>query len=91
MGWSLKVVLRSRRVASTTTEDRIGHMPTDTLNDIELLIRSRYGLIYLDTPEEDRANGLLAHVADRLGLPFFTWTRSQGLSRRPGRHDLREP
>ena len=44
MGWSLKVVLRSRRVASTTTEDRIGHMPTDALNDIELLIRSRYGL-----------------------------------------------
>jgi hypothetical protein len=21
------------------------------------------------------------HVADRLGVPFFTWTRSQGLSR----------
>jgi len=56
-------------------------MPKDALNDIELLVRSRYGLIYLDTPEEDRANGLLAHIADRLGVPFFTWTRSQGLSR----------
>jgi ATPase family associated with various cellular activities (AAA)/AAA+ lid domain len=56
-------------------------MPKDALNDIELLIRSRYGLIYIDTPEEDRANGLLAHVADRLGIPFFTWTRSRGLVR----------
>jgi hypothetical protein len=24
---------------------------------------------------------LLRHVADRLGVPLFTWTRSQGLSR----------
>jgi len=56
-------------------------MPTDALNDIELLIRSRYGLIYLDTPEEDRAGVLLAHIADRLGVPLFTWTRSKGLSR----------
>jgi hypothetical protein len=29
-----------------------------------LLIRSRYGLIHLDTPEEDRAGVLLRHVAD---------------------------
>ena len=56
-------------------------MPKDALNDIELLIRSRYGLIYLDTSEEDRANVLLQHVADRLRVPLFTWTRSQGLSR----------
>ena len=24
---------------------------------------------------------MCCHVADRLGVPFFTWTRSQGLSR----------
>ena len=59
-------------------------MPKDALHDIELLIRSRYGLIYVDTPEEDRANVLLRHVADRLGVPLFTWTRSQGLSRADG-------
>jgi AAA+ superfamily predicted ATPase len=62
-------------------------MPKDALNDIELLLRSRHGLIYLDTPEEERANSLLAHVSDRLGLPFFTWTRSQGL----WRQDLATP
>jgi ATPase family protein associated with various cellular activities (AAA)/AAA+ lid domain-containing protein len=56
-------------------------MPTDALHDLELLFRARHGLIHLDTPEEERARTLLAHVADRLGIPFFTWTRSQGLSR----------
>jgi hypothetical protein len=43
---------------------------------LELLIRSRYGAIHLDTVEEDRAQTLLAHAADRLGLPFFVWTRT---------------
>ncbi|MGD8318875.1 MAG: AAA family ATPase [Gemmatimonadota bacterium] len=56
-------------------------MPKDALKDLELLIRSRYGLIYLDTREEDRAAGLLHHVADAIGVPFFTWTRSRGLVR----------
>ena len=56
-------------------------MPKDALKDLELLIRSRYGLIHLDTHEEDRANGLLRHLADALGIPLFTWTRSKGLVR----------
>lgn len=56
-------------------------MPKDALHDLELLFRARHGIIHLDTSEEDRAGGLLSHVADRLRLPFFTWTRSQGLSR----------
>ncbi|MDP2956316.1 MAG: AAA family ATPase [Longimicrobiales bacterium] len=56
-------------------------MPKDALKDLELLLRSRYGLIYLDTLEEDRAEGLLRHLADALKIPFFTWTRSKGLVR----------
>lgn len=54
-------------------------MPRDALKDVELLLRSRYGLIWLETREEDRAGTLLRHLADRLGLPFFTWTRTGGL------------
>jgi SpoVK/Ycf46/Vps4 family AAA+-type ATPase len=69
-------------------------MPHDALQDIELLLRSRHGIVYLDTPEETRAGTLLTHVADRLGLPFFTWTRSGGL-RRAGStdavYDTQEP
>ncbi len=53
----------------------------DPLKDIELLIRSRYCIIHVDTAEEERAGGLVAHVADRLGLPLFVWTRTRGLRR----------
>jgi len=56
-------------------------MPTDAIKDLELLLRSRYGLIYLDTLEEDRAGSLLQHLADQLEIPFFSWTRSRGLIR----------
>jgi hypothetical protein len=51
------------------------------LHDLELLLKSRYGLVFLRTSEEDRAGSLLRHVADALGIPFFCWTRSQGLTR----------
>jgi hypothetical protein len=51
------------------------------LHDLELLLRSHYGLIFLRTIEEDRAASLLRHVADAGGLPFFSWTRSQGIVR----------
>ena len=56
-------------------------MPSDPLRDLELLIRSRHGLIHLATDEEERASTLLQHVADRLGTPLFTWTRIRGLGR----------
>lgn len=54
---------------------------SDPLKDLELLIRSRYGLIVLETNEPERAATLLSHVADRLRLPTFTWTRTRGLRR----------
>jgi len=54
---------------------------TDPLHDLDLLLRSRYGLIHLDTSEEDRAEALLSHLADSLGLPLFVWTTSKGLRR----------
>jgi SpoVK/Ycf46/Vps4 family AAA+-type ATPase len=56
-------------------------VPKDALSDLELLLRARNGLIYLETSEEDRAAGLLRHLADAMSLPFFTWSRSKGLAR----------
>jgi SpoVK/Ycf46/Vps4 family AAA+-type ATPase len=53
----------------------------DPLHDIELLIRSRHGLVVIDTAEEERAEVLLRHVADRLGMPFFVWSRTKGIRR----------
>ncbi len=65
----------------------------DPLKDLELLLRSHYGLIYLDTVEEERAEGLLRHLADAVGIPFFTWTRSRGLVRSGGEplYDSKDP
>ncbi len=54
---------------------------SDPLKDLELLIRSRYGLVVLDTVEEERAATLIRLLGDRLMLPVFTWTRSRGLRR----------
>jgi ATP-dependent 26S proteasome regulatory subunit len=51
------------------------------LHDVSLLVRTRYGLIHVDTSEEERAAGLIRHLADHLRLPFFDWSRSRGLQR----------
>lgn len=53
------------------------------LKDIELLIRSHFGLIYLDTAEDERAIVLLQHLADRNQLRFFEWSSTKGLRRWP--------
>src|SRR5687768_7787526 len=53
----------------------------DPLADIELLIRSRYSLIVLDTVESEQAEQLVKHIASRLSLHFFQWSRSKGLRR----------
>ncbi len=43
----------------------------DKLKDLRLLIRSHYSVIYVDTPEEDRTQGLIKLLADQLRIPFF--------------------
>jgi hypothetical protein len=53
----------------------------DPLDELALLVRSNHGLVLLDTPEEERAESLLRHLADRLRVPYFSWTRSRGLVR----------
>jgi hypothetical protein len=55
--------------------------PTDALGDLELLIKSRYGLICLEGAGKERAFGLLRHLADSLRVPLFTWDQLHGLSR----------
>jgi len=52
----------------------------DVLRDLELLLRSRYGLVHLVTVEEKRALWLLRHLAAGLEIPLFRWSRLQGLS-----------
>ncbi len=53
----------------------------DTAVELELLIRSKYTLILLDTAEPERADEMLALIASQLSLLFFSWTRSRGIRR----------
>ncbi|HEU5180232.1 MAG TPA: AAA family ATPase [Candidatus Polarisedimenticolia bacterium] len=53
----------------------------DPLQDLHLLIRSRYCIIVLETDEQDRAESLLRKLAARLRVPFFSWTPTKGLRR----------
>lgn len=53
----------------------------DTIAELELLIRSRYALILLETEEPARADEVLATIAARLSLHYFSWSRSRGLRR----------
>jgi len=55
--------------------------PKDVLRDLQLLLQSRYGLLHIDTEEEERAISLLHHVSDRISVPLFTWTRVRGITR----------
>ncbi len=54
--------------------------PPDVMRDLELLLRSRYGLVHVPTGESERAASLLRHLADDLGIPFFRWSRIHGLA-----------
>lgn len=53
----------------------------DTVAELELLIRSKYALLVLDTVETDRADDVLALIASQLSLNFFSWSRSRGFRR----------
>ncbi len=53
----------------------------DPLHDFQLLIRSRYGVLLVETPEEDRAEALAERAAWQLQLPLFVWRRATGLRR----------
>ncbi|HSH46904.1 MAG TPA: AAA family ATPase [Longimicrobiales bacterium] len=53
----------------------------DPLDELALLVRSNHGLAVLATAEEDRAESLLRHLADRLNVPYFSWAPSRGLRR----------
>jgi AAA+ superfamily predicted ATPase len=48
------------------------------LERLELLIRSRYPLIWIATPEEERIRGLLDHLAEKLGKKAWYWDGLDG-------------
>ncbi|MBI4610446.1 MAG: AAA family ATPase [Candidatus Rokubacteria bacterium] len=53
----------------------------DFTKDLELLIRSRYPIIAVETYEEERLEQALQRLAAKLGIPLFVWTITEGLRR----------
>jgi hypothetical protein len=51
------------------------------IEELELLVRSRYSLIIIDSWELERADQALRHVASQLSLHFHVWRRSKGVQR----------
>lgn len=53
----------------------------DVLRDLDLLVRSRYPLIVLETAEDDRAAQLLRELSSRMGVPLYAWSVTRGIRR----------
>jgi ATP-dependent 26S proteasome regulatory subunit len=51
------------------------------LDEIDVLIRSRYPVLYLVTHEESRLESLLGAIANKQGKPLFSWSITSGLNR----------
>ena len=54
------------------------------VHELRTLVLSRHAAIAVETPEEERADALLAEVARETNLTVFTWTITHGLVRQPG-------
>ena len=67
---------------SRPTPSRLAVMSLEpALRELELLVRSRCGLIVVDTAEEERAEALLRYLAGQLSLFYVGWTPTKGLRR----------
>jgi SpoVK/Ycf46/Vps4 family AAA+-type ATPase len=53
----------------------------DPAQELGLLIKSRYPIVFLETWEEERAERLVRTIARRLNKPLFVWTATKGLFR----------
>lgn len=49
--------------------------------ELALLIKSKYPLVYLESPDEDYALRQLKEIAGRLGLILYSWSLTGGLRR----------
>jgi ATP-dependent 26S proteasome regulatory subunit len=62
-------------------------MPT-TQEQVDILIRSRYPILYVVSWEEDRVEKTLAEIAEKREKKFYTWTITRGLiEREKGQND----
>lgn len=56
-------------------------MEKNPVDDIKLLIRSRYGLVYIETNDFYHAEAVMKEVATQMAIPFYQWSNTKGLYR----------
>ncbi len=61
------------------------------MQDLRLLIQSRYPILYVETYDEERLAERLARIARELGLPFYGWSATRGLERLSAEHPAEHP
>lgn len=77
-----KTPMQKKRPAQLKNgRSRKQEVQNDLLKDIRLLIRSRYGIIWIKTIDEAHMESLLKYLADSMNLPLFIWTPARGLKR----------
>ncbi len=55
--------------------------------DLEVIVRSRFPLVLIETREESRVLELLERLAARNDWPLFTWSATDALQRRNWKHE----
>jgi AAA+ superfamily predicted ATPase len=65
--------------AKRGTEPRAAAACRSPREELEILVRARYPIIYLVTWEEERAEQYLADIAERRKKKFLLWSLTQGL------------
>ncbi len=68
----------------TAGSDGLADTELSVVHELRTLVLSRHAAIAVETPEEERADALLAAVARETNLTLFDWTITHGLVRRPG-------
>ncbi len=54
-------------------------MNDQILNEVEILLKSHYHLINIETVDDDRAEAIVREVSKSLNVPFFIWSLHRGL------------
>ena len=66
-------------------------MPKAFFEEVDVLIRARYSMIYIVTWEENRARQLLHSIAAKQRKAIFEWSITDGLRRMDGQRDPKDP
>lgn len=62
-------------------DDRTTTRRLDPLEELEVLIRARYPIIYVVSWEEERVERYLREIAQKRNKSLFVWTVTQGIDR----------